>query len=148
MDQLNLYDKSGGALVYLNNDNYIYQYGGTPVASVLDSAVYDLQGNHVGWFFDGWVTDVNGKAILYSRGSSMQAIPKPGMRPDPPKKERKPVPAAPERKPTNTIPAKITTWSKQAAGDVLGTPMEYEVQPNWQFIDIRDVMMKGHDVKK
>ncbi|MDL2284915.1 hypothetical protein LJC19_07230 [Oxalobacter sp. OttesenSCG-928-P03] len=147
MDQLNLYDKSGGALVYLNNDNYIYQYDGTPIASVLNNAVYDLQGEHVGWFFDGWVTDVDGNAILYSRGSAMQAIPKPGMRPDPLKRERKPAPTAPERKPTNTMPEKITSWSKRSAGDVLGKEMEYEAQPNWQFLDIREVMMKGHNVK-
>lgn len=148
MDQLNLYEKLGGALVYLNNDNYIYQYDGTPVASVLDDAVYDLQGNHVGWFFEGWVTDVDGDAILFSRGSSMQAMPKPGMRPDPRKLERKPAPPAPQRKPTGTRPERITGWSKRSAGEVLGKEMEYEVQPNWQFLDIREVMMKGHDVKK
>lgn len=148
MDQLNLYDKTGGALVYLNNDNYIYQYDGTPVASVLDNAVYDLQGRHVGWFFDGWVTDVDGGAILYSRGSGMQAIHKPGMRPDPLKQERKPAPAAPERTPVTTLPVKITSWSKHSAGAVLGKEMEYEVQPKWQFLDIRDVMMTGHNVKK
>ncbi len=133
MDQLNFYERLGGAFVYLNHrDSIIYQYDGIPVASVRDEAVFDPKGKHIGWFCKGWVTDIAGDAVLYSRSSSLESLPVPGMRPAPIKRERPPAPALPAGQLTGKKPERIVRWSSQSIGDFFGRQMEREALPKWQ----------------
>lgn len=65
------YNKSGVAVAYLYNDGVdIYLFDGTPVAYLHEDAVYDFDGNHLGWFDKGWIRDIQGDCVFFTKDAT------------------------------------------------------------------------------
>lgn len=111
-DCIVFYDEDRRAVAWMIEDSYlsIYLYDGTPVALVVDDALYDYSGRYLGWMEDGWVWDRSGLAVLFT--SEAEAIDGPGIHPEPPPRAaRKPRPPLGPREPRPARAARASTWA-------------------------------------
>lgn len=68
-----LYDNTGTPIAYLdtNDRNTIFLWNGVPVAYIdKDYAVYGFNGMHLGWYFNGYMRDLNGFIVGFNRQSA------------------------------------------------------------------------------
>lgn len=63
---MELYDKKGKPIAYIENEEDIYTFTGKPVAYINDNKIFGFNGSHLGWFENGWIRDLNGECVLFS----------------------------------------------------------------------------------
>ena len=63
---ITFYDRHGAPIAYSDDLESIYFFSGEPVAYIVGDSIYDFNGNHLGWFTDGWVRDHNGEAVFFT----------------------------------------------------------------------------------
>jgi hypothetical protein len=62
-----LWDSHGQAVAYIADDKEsIYLTDGTPVAWLSGNAVYTYRGKLLGWLWEGWIFDRDGKCVLFT----------------------------------------------------------------------------------
>jgi len=99
-----LHNRTGKAVVYINDSGTLYRFSGQPVAYLRGSSVYGFDGKHLGWFTNGWFRDRNGGASLFTSGSSGGPIPPiPRIPPIPSIPRIQPIPRIPEIEPIRPI---------------------------------------------
>ena len=112
---MNLYDASGHAVAYCDDDTHIFLFSGEPVAYFVGRSVYSYVGRHLGWFGEGWVRDHGGACVLFTDRASGLGPPKPDRRPIARKETRRPRPlkGAPDAEPAR--PNYPPVWSELSA---------------------------------
>lgn len=65
---MTFYNRYGLPIAY--EDNGIYLFNGKPVAYFDNSAVYAYNGKQLGWFENGWIRDLDGRCVFFTRGAS------------------------------------------------------------------------------
>ena len=66
---LDLCDRHGNALAYLEEDGSIWSWDGDPIAYLVDEKVYSYDGRILGWFDNGWLHDLRNAPALFSPGA-------------------------------------------------------------------------------
>lgn len=65
---MTFYNNSGEATAYLDDDlTHIYLFDGTPVAYLVNNMVYGFNGHQFGWFENGWIRDLNGDCVFFTK---------------------------------------------------------------------------------
>lgn len=101
---MTFFDSQGTPRAYLDSDGeHIYFFDGTPGAYLFEDAVYGFEGTQYGWFENGWVRDLEGQCVLFTRDAAIGGPAKPSMYQTPAKWARA---ARPSRK------SRITKCSK------------------------------------
>lgn len=68
MSEINLYNQNGKPIAYIMNESDIYLFDGKPVAYLAyGNCVYTYLGEHIGWYEKGWIIDLSGKYLYFSR---------------------------------------------------------------------------------
>ena len=63
------YNKRGMPTVYSEDGKHIYNYEGKPLCYIHQNSVFNFQGNHLGFFLKGWITDKKGKKIWFTENA-------------------------------------------------------------------------------
>jgi hypothetical protein len=70
-----LWDKHGQAVAYVDDDKEsIYMRDGTPVAWLSESGVYTYRGKFLGWLYEGWIFERDGKCVLFTERAQTGAV--------------------------------------------------------------------------
>lgn len=94
---MTFYDLHGRPIAYLCDDNiHIYLFDGKPVAYLHNSTVYGFNGHHLGWFEKGWIRDLQGYCVFFTKMAS-------GSGPIKPIKQIKPIKSIRQIKPIKSI---------------------------------------------
>lgn len=111
-DHVTFYDEHSRAVAWMVRDSYlsIYLYDGTPVAWVVDDAIYTYPGRYLGWIEDGWVWDRSGLAAFFT-SEAEEAAALNLRRMARPRGERKPRPPLGIREVRPARPSTSPTWS-------------------------------------
>lgn len=65
---MTFYNRYGSPIAY--EDNGIYLFNGKPVAYIDNTAVYAYNGKQLGWFENGWIRDLSGNCVLFTRNAT------------------------------------------------------------------------------
>lgn len=68
--EADFYDRNGRPVAYSNDGKHIFSFSGMPLAYIDQNSVYSYQGQHLGWFDDGWIRDNQGGCVLYTAFAS------------------------------------------------------------------------------
>jgi len=60
------YDKTGRPVAYTEDDVHIYLFNGRPVAYFHEQSIYSFQGDHLGWYKNGWIRDNSGRCVFFT----------------------------------------------------------------------------------
>ncbi len=117
--QVNLYDRYGNAIAYVDygNNGAIYTWDGTPVAFIdqqgNDYAVFTYNGDFLGWYENGAIYDQNGN-IMAASENNLLTVPSVA-----------PVKAVPQIEPVRPVtpvapvkPIFTSSWSSMDFSDV------------------------------
>lgn len=70
-DDILFYDQAGTPIAYISDEiQSIYTYKGRPAAFIEGECIYNFPGKFLGWFIDGWVLDLDGTRVFYTRVST------------------------------------------------------------------------------
>jgi len=94
--KITFYNRNGEPIAYTEDGETIYLFTGEPVAYFHDDAAYGFNGNHLGWFEDGWIRDLHGQCVFYTEDAS-------GSGPVKPVKHVKPVKSVKHVKPVKSV---------------------------------------------
>ncbi|MFW3510003.1 4-fold beta flower protein [Staphylococcus caprae] len=64
---MELYDKKGKPIVYIENNEDIYLFKGQPVDYLDNNEIFEFNEFHIGWFENGWIRDLDGRCVLYTK---------------------------------------------------------------------------------
>jgi hypothetical protein len=69
MTERSLYDVTGSAIAYIADDNEesIYLWSGHAVAYISNENIFGWNGQHLGWFVDGIIYDLQGRRVGFVR---------------------------------------------------------------------------------
>jgi hypothetical protein len=119
MAMIELFNRQGKATAFCDGQS-IYLWDGSPVAYLLDDNVFAFSGRFIGWLSDGWITDDQGKCLLFEP----DAVRGPGK----PQRQDKPAKGVPQAKPPRGAlqtppahPAGSTEWSDHTFVQLVGT---------------------------
>ena len=108
---MTFYDLHGRAVAYLYDDGeHIYLFNGKPVAYLYDNAVYGFNGHHLGWFENGWIRDLHGKCVFYTK-DAIGGMVKPVCRVTPVKGVKKVTPVRAVRRVARVKAVSQIAWS-------------------------------------
>ncbi len=65
---MTFYNRNGIPIAY--EDNGIYLFNGKPVAYIDGNAVYGYNGKHLGWYDNGWIRDLSGCCVFFTKNAS------------------------------------------------------------------------------
>lgn len=71
------YNRKGKPIAYLDDGVHIFLFNGRPVAHLYENAVYCFNGEHVGWFENGWIRDIKGKCVFFTENATGSGPAKP-----------------------------------------------------------------------
>lgn len=115
-NDLVFYNSYGDPIAYCEDGEHIYLYNGEPVAYFHNDSVYSFDGDHLGWFEQGWVRDNNGDCVFYSDNAQGGPVkPIKSIRPIKSVKSIKPIKSVKSIKPIKAI--KSLSWS-QLSSDI------------------------------
>lgn len=108
---ITLYNKHGKAIAYVHDDEvHIYHYNGTPLGFLKEENIYNFRGRYLGWIYNGWYYDRNGKPTFFTENSSGgPARPAKQARPARSARQARPAKSAREARPAK--PARSLSWS-------------------------------------
>lgn len=110
MSELVFYNQKGKPVAYIEDEEHIYTYSGTPVAFLHDDSVYSFKGKHLGRFNDGWIRDNSGKCVFFTNDAKGGPVkPSKGIKPSKGVKSSKPIKSSRKIKPSK--PIKSSSWS-------------------------------------
>ena len=69
MSETTFYDQKGSPIAYTQDGTHIYTFSGKPVAYLHGNSVYSYDGNHLGWFENGWIRDNSGNCVFYTNSA-------------------------------------------------------------------------------
>lgn len=73
--EISLYDTDGRATMYIADDcETFYSWDGYPKCYLVDEAIYGWRGKHLGWFSQGFVYDLDGYRIGYTKDASPRIL--------------------------------------------------------------------------
>ena len=114
---IEFFNRQGRATALCDGQS-IYLWDGRPVAYLLDEKVFAFSGRFIGWLSDGWITDAEGKCLLFES----DAVRGPGK----PQCTEKPAKGVPQAKPmrralqvTPPRPTGRTEWSDLAFAELV-----------------------------
>ena len=62
------YNKKGEPIGYFaHDDSSIFSLEGLPLGYLEEESIYSFNGDHLGWFIDGWITDHKGQAVFFTK---------------------------------------------------------------------------------
>ena len=67
---MTFYNRTGKPVAYTEDDTHVFLFTGEPVAYFVENAVYGFNGKHLGWFYNGWIRDLNGRCVFFSEEAS------------------------------------------------------------------------------
>jgi hypothetical protein len=73
--EISLYDTNGRATMYIADDGEtVYSWDGYAKCYIIDEAIYGWRGKHLGWFSQGFVYDLDGCRIGYTKEASPRIL--------------------------------------------------------------------------
>ena len=106
------YDNNGKPIAYTEDNIHIYLFSGKAVAYIDGDSIYNYNGNHLGFFENGWARDHDGACVFFTENAS-------GVGPIKPIKRVKPIKGIKSIKPIKKIkqirplkPIKGLVWSQ------------------------------------
>jgi len=73
--EISLYDTDGRATMYIADDGEtVYSWDGYAKCYIVDEAIYGWRGKHLGWFSHGFVYDLAGCRIGYTKEASPRIL--------------------------------------------------------------------------
>ncbi|MCC8027776.1 MAG: hypothetical protein LIP16_21030 [Clostridium sp.] len=77
---MTFYDAEGTPRAYLDSDGeHIYFFDGTPAAYLFEDGVYGFEGAQYGWFERGWIRDLEGCCLLFTKEAVIGGPARPSM---------------------------------------------------------------------
>ena len=64
------YNYEGEPIAYCDDKEKIYLFSGEPVAYFYNDLVYNYNGDELGWFENGWIRDLYGQCVFYTKEAS------------------------------------------------------------------------------
>ncbi len=61
------YNREGRPIAYSEDNEKIYLFNGKPVAYFFNEYIYGYNGIEFGWFNNGWVRDLKGQCVFYTK---------------------------------------------------------------------------------
>lgn len=105
-----LYDKRGGVIAFLGENNRIVDLRGRSIAWIRDDNVYNYNGRHLGWWLRDHMRGPDGGVMVWLRGASPGVmLPIPRLPPMPPLPELEPLRPLPNLPPLR--PMRSLSWS-------------------------------------
>lgn len=74
LNELAIYNRQGKAVFRLCNCKYFYDYQGRAIGHLVGRTVYDLNGQHRGFYYNHVVRDRTGKIIGYDEGACLRDV--------------------------------------------------------------------------
>jgi hypothetical protein len=107
----NLWDSHGTAVAYIDDDHEsVYLQDGSAVAWISGVNLYSYRGRLLGWYYQGWVIDLEGKCLLFSERAQPGAVrPFTRLPEDRGDKALRPSRSVPD--PSRKRPSRAKTWS-------------------------------------
>lgn len=65
-----LFNQSGTAIAYFDDNFDIYSIDGKPLGYLIDAKVCTYTGKHIGWYIDGWIRDNKGYCVFFDQTST------------------------------------------------------------------------------
>jgi hypothetical protein len=110
-----LWDIHGQAVAYIGDDKQsIYMRDGTAVAWLSGSMLYTYRGKLLGWLWEGWIFDRDGKCVLFTERSQPGA-PKPFRQRPEDRGEQSACPSRDTRETAQKRPGRTDVWSSKSA---------------------------------
>lgn len=106
---MTFFNRYGVPIAYGDND--VYLFNGRPVAYIVDTTVYAYNGKQLGWYENGWIRDLNGNCVFFTRDSSGFGPLKPLMKFEPIKSFRQVKPVRSARQLKKIRPVNRMAWS-------------------------------------
>lgn len=113
---MTLYDRTGVAAAYSDDDTHVFLFGGESVAYLDADALYTYRGELMGWFEDGWLRDKDGHCVAFSeraKGGPPHSVH--GERPYQSAKHA--IPTLERQDPRSLRPIHSNAWSTQSASE-------------------------------
>lgn len=107
---LEFFDKSGSAVVYTPDGTNLFLWNGDPVAYLIEGKAYSFKGKFLGWFEDGWLTDLKNVPALFSNGAVGGPL-KPVRKVSQAKSVRRVLPVKSVRSVAKVRPVRSLSWS-------------------------------------
>ena len=63
------YNKTGSPIVYTEDECHIFLFTGKTIAYIYHDSIYDYNGNHLGFYMDGWIRDQDGFCVLFTKNA-------------------------------------------------------------------------------
>ena len=54
-------------MAYTDDNTHLFYFTGEPIAYIHGLSLYNYEGNHLGFFKDGWIRDNKGKCVLFNK---------------------------------------------------------------------------------
>ena len=109
-----LYDKLGRVSAWLQQDvGRIVGLDGQHLAFIEHDSVYDWHGNHLGWWGDGHMRDVEGAVVVWLATAENLEVPRPALGERPARPPLVAVPARPARSIPPVRPVRAARWSNR-----------------------------------
>lgn len=121
---MELYDKKGKPIAYIENNEDIYLFTGEPVAYIYNNEIFGFNGFHIGWFENGWMRDLDGRYVLYTRNAYGGPI-KPVVKVAPIKKIKKIKPIKKIKKLSKIKKTSLFSWSNLEGKEFLKNGIKY-----------------------
>ena len=67
---MTFYDYNGEPIAYSEDNIHIYLFTGEPVAYFDRDTVYGFNGKQFGWYYNGWIRDLNGYCVFFTENST------------------------------------------------------------------------------
>ncbi len=67
--ELTFYDVGGRPVAYSDDGRLVYDFGGLSLAYLDGDSVYAFDGQHLGWWGNGWVRDHQGAWVFFTESA-------------------------------------------------------------------------------
>jgi hypothetical protein len=119
--EMTFYNHKGEPICYSEGDNILYLFDGKHAGCIESNTVFSFAGHHVGWFEDGWVRDLRGRRVFYTKNAKQSGPVTPPVHPKPEKAAKKSV----NSKKIRHVPVAKTTISSSWS-ELSGTMFFYQ----------------------
>lgn len=110
VDNMVFYNHEGKPIAYCEDKEKIYLFSGEPVAYFYNGLVYGYNGIQFGWFENGWIRDLHGKCVFYTK-DAIGGMVKPVCRVTPVKGVKKVTPVKAVRRVARVKAVSQIAWS-------------------------------------